>query len=97
VTTQADQRNGLTDKVKRGQEEVRGLGHEVGDIASEFRELGRLELELAQAEIREQAGHVTRAALFGAITGVLVGVLAVFIFVTLWSVLDSFMAEWLAV
>ncbi len=59
----------LREDLHRGQSEVRGIGKETSELAADFAELIRLELELAKSELGQIGSRAARGATWGAIAG----------------------------
>lgn len=87
---------GLGDRLRRGREEARGLGEEAAGIAADLRGLLQSEIQLAKAEAREQVSTLVQVAVWGGIALATALIAAVFVFVTVMAVLDTFLAHWLA-
>lgn len=88
--------NSLGAAWRRGRDEARGLGEETAGIAADLRSLLQSEVELAKAEMREQAGLAAKIAAWGAIALVMSMVMTVFVFLTVFFALDTVMPDWLA-
>lgn len=86
----------LGEQLKRGREQLRGAGSDFSAILDDLRVLAGKEVELAKAELREQASLTTRVLGFGAAALVMSMLLLTFLFLTLFFVLDTFMDEWAA-
>jgi len=92
----ADPESSLGDAVRRGREELRDAGEEFAGIVADIREIARGEVELAKAEMGEQASLLVRTAVWGGIAAVL-GMLALtWVFVTMTFVLAEFVPAWAA-
>ena len=92
----ADPESSLGDAMRRGREELRDAGEEFAGIVADIREIARGEVELAKAEMGEQAALMTRTAIWGGIAAVL-GLLALtWVFVTMTFVLAEFLPAWAA-
>lgn len=81
---------------RRGRDEARGLGEEAAGIAADLRGLLQSEVELAKAEVREQVALGVKVAIWGGVALVAALVMTVFVFLTIFFALDTFMPEWLA-
>ncbi len=55
----------LNQDLRQGQQEARGIGRDIADIAQDLQKLVQQEVLLAQAELEEQVRRSTRAAAFG--------------------------------
>jgi uncharacterized membrane protein YqjE len=95
-----DRTNGSRDRaaglLDRTREEARYFWSDAVDIRADLQELAAKEVELFQAEVKEQVSLVTRSAIFGGIAAVFGLLLLSFAFVTLMYVLAEFMETWTA-
>jgi hypothetical protein len=98
VAVQQQHRNGdgASGTMRRGINRVTDIGSDVGDLVADFGLLARKELELAQAEMGESAGHLKGAAIFGVATAVFALLMLAFAAVTVMVALDLVMPLWLA-
>ncbi len=92
----AAEQPGLGDQFRRGRDEARALGEEFAAIAEDMRQLARMEVELAKAEVREQIQLATRAAIYGGIAAVLALMTLGFLLLALRDLLDLWMPAWAA-
>jgi len=87
---------GLGDQVRRGRTEAGELREEMVGIANDLGDLLRSEVELAKAEIREQAAQGAKIALWAGVAVVAALLTVAFVFVTEFIALDAVMRAWLA-
>lgn len=89
-------RGSIRDDLRRGADEVRGLGDDAGKIGAAIRELLRSEIELAKAEVREQFSLAIRSAIWAGVGAATAMLTLVFVFVTLLFALQVWMPTWVA-
>jgi uncharacterized membrane protein YqjE len=77
-------------------EELRGIGSEFGSIAQDVRDLARMEVRLARAELKEQVSLIAWAAAFGGLAAIAAATAILFAFVTFMLVLWELMPMWAA-
>lgn len=77
-------------------EELRSIGSTVGAITEGLFELASKERQLAQAEMADSVSAARRAAMYGAVAGVLGLFLLGFLALSLMYGLDTWMPRWLA-
>lgn len=87
---------GLSDRLRRGRDEARGLGEEAAGIAADLRGLLQSEIALARAEMREQVSTLVQVAIWGGVALATALIASVFVFITVMAVLDTFLAHWAA-
>lgn len=91
-----DARAEANEDLQRGREELRTLGARGAEIAEDLRELGRLEAELARAEIDENRKALMQGVMSGAVAALVgfwvLGLLGAAMTLALFAVVD----EWLA-
>ncbi|MEX0749722.1 MAG: phage holin family protein [Dehalococcoidia bacterium] len=86
----------LGDQLKRGFDEFSGVREEMMDLFQDLRGLAQKEMELARAELSEQAGYARMSATFGAVAALLGLVTLGFIAVTSMFLLDLVVPLWAA-
>jgi uncharacterized membrane protein YqjE len=84
----------LTERLRRGTDEVRELRGEAADIVSGLRTLASKEGELARAELGEQLGLTRDTAIFGGLAALLAFIMLIFAAATLMLALAEGMALW---
>lgn len=84
------------DQLRRGREEAREIGSEIGEIAQDLRELAMAESRLAQAEVKENLNRLINAVIFGAAAALFAILMLVFVFLTVMFVLDLWFQLWAA-
>ncbi len=82
--------------LRRGREEARQIGGDIGDIAADLQQLANAELRLAQAEARENVGRLVSGLVWGVIAAVHALLAVAFVFVTIMLVLGIWLAPWAA-
>jgi uncharacterized membrane protein YqjE len=82
--------------MERGRRDATDIAHETAEIVRELRLLARSEVELAKAELGDQAASAKQAALWGVAATVLVVMTLIFLPITLMFVFDTFMPRWAA-
>jgi hypothetical protein len=87
---------GVADQVRRGREETNELRKELRGIANDFGDLMRSEVELAKAELREQAAAGAQAASWAAVAAVAAVLTFAFVFVTELFLLNEVVPAWVA-
>ncbi len=88
--------DGIRGDLRRGADEARGLGEEVGAIAQDLRDLVRSEVELARAEVREQISLGIKSAIWAGVGVVAAGLALVFVALTIMFALDVALPLWLS-
>ncbi|MCC6381519.1 MAG: phage holin family protein [Dehalococcoidia bacterium] len=88
--------DGFGDQLRRGREEVRGLGGELAGLAGDVRAHARSEVELAKAEMGEQAGIALRMAIWGGVALVTAVLALVFVFLTVMFAISVALPLWAA-
>jgi uncharacterized membrane protein YqjE len=96
MTSNGHESGTLREQMSRGRDEARGLGAEIGEIVEDIRELGRLEMELARADIAEQIALLRGIAMWGAVTLIFALMLVAFALVTVMFALALVVETWLA-
>jgi hypothetical protein len=86
----------LREQLDRGREEARFLGHEIGEVVRELRELGVLEAQLAKADVAEQVSLARRAAMWGAVAGLFGFMVVAFALTTTMFALSLVFEMWIA-
>ena len=86
----------LREQLRRTRDEARGLGSEIGEIVEDLRDLWRLEMELARADVAEQIALARGVAMWGAAAAVFALMLVAFALVTTMFALDLVFETWAA-
>jgi hypothetical protein len=92
----AAQSHSISERLRFARDETSGVREDVSDIARELRSLLQLQTDLARAEIDEARTRAVRGAAFGGGAAVIGWIAALFAFLTLMFVLDTFLPLWLA-
>ncbi|MEX2598865.1 MAG: phage holin family protein [Dehalococcoidia bacterium] len=86
----------LRDDLRRGRREAEGLGNEIADVASDLGTLLQQEVQLAKAEIREQAGKGVQSLVSIATAGIFAALMLVFLFVGVMLVIGEALELWVS-
>lgn len=93
ATSQTEQ---IRERLRRGEDEARELGHEVADITQELRRLAADEMQLGIAEVKEQVNFAIRGAVLGVSAFIFAEFVVVFLGLAVMFALDTALATWAA-
>jgi uncharacterized membrane protein YqjE len=96
MTTDQATTDRIRERLKRGEEEARELGHNVADIAAEIRLLAAQEAELGMAEMKEQANYAVRGGIMGAVAFLMLNLVLVFLGLAILFALETALPFWAA-
>jgi hypothetical protein len=91
-----DELEPVTERLRRGRDEVRQVRADVSGIIDDLRTLAQKETELARAELQEQFGISRSAIIWSAVAGVGAMLTLVFMSLGLMFALDEVMPAWAA-
>jgi uncharacterized membrane protein YqjE len=86
----------LAEDLRRGQQEMVGIGRDLADISKDIRVLAQQEMQRARAEMRQQLQFSSRALALGAIAGVFGFFTLAFLSLTVMFALDLVLPRWAA-
>jgi len=95
MTTNGNRR-GVTEELRRGRQEAKGIAAEIGEIAADFQTLLRQEVQLARAEAQQQVLLGVRALAWGGSAAMFGFVMLIFLFVGAMLALDLVLDLWIA-
>ena len=96
MTTNQAATDRIKERLKRGEDEARELGHEVADIAAELRLLAAQEAELGAAEMKEQVSYAVRGAGMGLGAFLFADLVLVFLGLAIVFALETVVPMWAA-
>jgi uncharacterized membrane protein YqjE len=86
----------ISEQLSAVRNEAMSMRGEAAAIASDFQQLMKMEVELAQAEMQEARGHAMKGSIFGAMAAEYAMLMSVFLFLAIMFAIDTALPLWAA-